>query len=91
MQNITFGFFADSPNIAPLTIASSIEGEYIFVWVGVVLLILSTVLISACMVKRSRRNRRTDEDDELDIRFLASDEMLDFTLSRPDISEERTL
>uniref|UniRef100_A0A1B6MVJ5 MAM domain-containing protein n=2 Tax=Graphocephala atropunctata TaxID=36148 RepID=A0A1B6MVJ5_9HEMI len=52
-----------------------------------VLLLLASVLASVCAVRRRKINRRSIEDDDLDIRFLASDEILDFTLARPSMDE----
>lgn len=51
------------------------------------LLIITAVLGTVCLVRKRKINRGTVEDDELDIRFLPPDEILDFTLARPILEE----
>uniref|UniRef100_A0A1B6JNP2 SMB domain-containing protein n=1 Tax=Homalodisca liturata TaxID=320908 RepID=A0A1B6JNP2_9HEMI len=69
------------------TSSSSNEMVHVLVIVVGVLLLLTSVLATVCVVRRRKINRRSIEDDELDIRFLASDEILDFTLARPSMDE----
>lgn len=51
------------------------------------LLITTAVLGTVCLMRKRKINRGNVEDDELDIRFLPPDEILDFTLARPCLEE----
>lgn len=51
------------------------------------LLTITAVLGAVCLMRRRKINRGNVEDDELDIRFLPPDEILDFTLARPSLQE----
>lgn len=85
-------FSEPAANIAPYTSTRSSASNKvnpILVWVCLVLLLLCSIFTIIVIVRKRRINRKTNEDDELDIKFLAPDEILDFTLSRPEEFDER--